>query len=471
MSPVLRIAAVSVPHNYAHCASQRAAQPDPQCGVHRPWGHLLRRVQPDLDISVCAVPRAVRLRRNAISVLFSLCMQDMLAPPCRSFGLAPTAASDQLGLAADDPQLPIYSGLLGAAYLLGQFLCSPFYGSLSERLGRRPVLLTCVAISTGFLMMFGFSGSYWLSIALRLLQGATAGALTVGKLYLSDVSDASNQGKVFSYIGVAMGTGYITGPALGGLLADPSLQNSLLPEASFAGALVRQYPYLPPTIAGALISFSVMVAAFFRLRESRPPAGTRVFSDEVAARLGKPLLINASGSDLRPLDLRPGSGRVSPSECRTSPINGLDASGGGAAPMVIHGSLLEAGMSPHASRTNLIIDDEEVFIDPVTKDPSPSASPTAERRVVSALELALRHATSPSAQRRALFERSSSTSASPVPSISPYISPKTVTPVATPSALKLATISEGTQLSQSQLKLTFWLVQAAISSTVATVAQ
>ena len=109
------------------------------------------------------------------------------------FPFVPFLVRDQLGLAASDPQIPLYSGLLAAAYLLGQFLCSPFFGGLSERLGRRPVLLVCVGVSTAFLMAFGFSHSYWLSTALRFLQGATAGALTVGKLYLSDVSDATNE--------------------------------------------------------------------------------------------------------------------------------------------------------------------------------------------------------------------------------------------------------------------------------------
>ena len=109
------------------------------------------------------------------------------------FPFIPFLVRDQLSLAPDDPNVPLFSGILAAAYLFGQFVCSPFYGGLSERLGRRPVLLICVLISTAFLLMFGFSESYVLSLVLRLLQGCFAGALTVGKLYLSDVSDASNE--------------------------------------------------------------------------------------------------------------------------------------------------------------------------------------------------------------------------------------------------------------------------------------
>lgn len=112
------------------------------------------------------------------------------------FPFVPFLVRDQLGMDPSNPNLPLFSGLLAAAYLLGQFIGSPFYGGLSEHLGRRPVLLVCVCVSTAFLLAFGFSHSYWLSLTLRFLQGATAGALTVGKLYLSDISDATNEGRV-----------------------------------------------------------------------------------------------------------------------------------------------------------------------------------------------------------------------------------------------------------------------------------
>ena len=156
-------------------------------------------------------------------------------------------------------------------YLFGQFACSPFYGALSERLGRRPVLLICVVISTIFLIAFGFSESYILSVVLRLLQGAFAGALTVGKLYLADISDATNEGKVFSYIGIAIGSGCITGPAIGGYLADPALLHPLFPKATAVGGVIRAYPYLAPCAAGALVSIVLFFVALFKLTESRPP--------------------------------------------------------------------------------------------------------------------------------------------------------------------------------------------------------
>ena len=208
------------------------------------------------------IPRGVGV---VLAVIFSdACNQFLVFP------FVPFLVRSQLQLQAEDPNVPLYSGLLAAAYLLGQFVCSPFYGGLSERLGRRPVLLTCVAISTCFLFAFGFSEVYWLSVGLRFMQGAFAGALTVGKLYLSDVSDSTNEGRVFSFIGIAIGSGCICGPAIGGYLADPSIM-ALFAKDTPVGALVRAYPYLPPSLAGGLVSIAVFIAAFLTLRESHPP--------------------------------------------------------------------------------------------------------------------------------------------------------------------------------------------------------
>ena len=95
------------------------------------------------------IPRAVPV---VLGVIFcDACNQFLIFP------FIPFLVRDQLHLAADDATVPLYSGFLAAAYLFGQFVCSPFYGSLSERLGRRPVLLVCMAISTAFLLAVGLS--------------------------------------------------------------------------------------------------------------------------------------------------------------------------------------------------------------------------------------------------------------------------------------------------------------------------
>ncbi|KAL1527651.1 hypothetical protein AB1Y20_009037 [Prymnesium parvum] len=331
------------------------------------------------------------------------------------FPFVPFLVRDQLGIKASAPELPLFSGILAAAYLLGQFLGSPFYGGLSEYLGRRTVLLVCVAVNTSFLLAFGFSKSYWLSLGLRFLQGASAGALTVGKLYLSDISDASNEGRVFSFIGIAMGAGFIAGPALGGLLADPALR-AMLPADSALGRLVNEYPYLPPSAAGVAVSLVILCSAYLFLKESRPP--------KILARFSQPLL--------------PVKGAESPASSfkssRSSPASQN------------YSTALEAAMSHHASRVSLIVSEEGESL--------PSSPLVGRRgdgddtaRHVTAVSLALQHTLSPVASRKNLFDSSNPTSLRASPDL---------------SGAPMASINErSTSLEEAQRKMVFWTVQVA----------
>ena len=89
----------------------------------------------------------------------------------------------------------------------------------------------------------------------------TAGGLTVGKLYLVDASDATNKSRIFSNIGVAMGSGAICGPALGGLLANYVPASWFQPMPSALGALVLRHPYLAPCAAAAAAAAAISVLA------------------------------------------------------------------------------------------------------------------------------------------------------------------------------------------------------------------
>jgi len=107
-----------------------------------------------------------------------------------------------------------------AAYSIMQFLCAPLIGNLSDRFGRRPVLL---------LSLFGFGIDYiilalaptygWLFIG-RVLAGFTGASFTTASAYIADVSTPENRAKNFGLIGAAFGLGFIIGPALGGLISS-----------------------------------------------------------------------------------------------------------------------------------------------------------------------------------------------------------------------------------------------------------
>lgn len=183
---------------------------------------------------------------------------------------------DLLGFGLILPLLPYYAesygatpvlvGLLVASYAAAQLIGAPLLGRLSDRLGRRPVLLLSVAGTfTGFLLL-GFADplgqllANWLApqatntvimgilFISRILDGLTGGNITVAQAYIADVTDEQNRAKGLGLIGAAFGLGFIIGPAVGGALS--------------------QWGYSMPAFGAAIVSFINLVAIFFLLPES-----------------------------------------------------------------------------------------------------------------------------------------------------------------------------------------------------------
>lgn len=127
------------------------------------------------------------------------------------------------------PLLPILSrdlgatsfqlGLLMAVYSLNQFLFSPFWGAISDRVGRRPVLLSCLGLEILCYIVFAFARSVEMLIVARALAGFFGASLSTASAAVSDVTGESERSKGMALIGAAFGLGFIFGPALGGGLA------------------------------------------------------------------------------------------------------------------------------------------------------------------------------------------------------------------------------------------------------------
>lgn len=167
-----------------------------------------------------------------------------------------------------DRGLILFGGLLGALYALLQFLFSPYWGRLSDRLGRKPVLiLTSLGLAVAYLV-WGFSTTFTIFIFSRMLAGIMAGNLGVATAAMADLSDAEGRTRSMGLVGAAFGVGFILGPALGGVLSHVQLP-----------VLVG---WLHPFSAAALASFalSLLSAVLNWLylhetlpAESRLPAG------------------------------------------------------------------------------------------------------------------------------------------------------------------------------------------------------
>jgi len=166
---------------------------------------------------------------------------------------------DLLGFGLILPLLPFYAetfnasdtviGLLVASYAAAQLIGAPLLGRLSDRFGRRPILLVSIlGTSIGFVIL-GAANALWILFAARIFDGLTGGNIAVARAYITDVTDESNRAKALGLIGAAFGMGFIIGPALGGALST---------GGNYA---------LPAFVAAGLSALNV-VMAFFWLPES-----------------------------------------------------------------------------------------------------------------------------------------------------------------------------------------------------------
>ena len=149
------------------------------------------------------------MNRKALFTIFMIILTDIIG-----FGiiipLLPTI-SENLGING------FALGLLTASYAIAQFISSPILGFLSDKYGRKPILVISKAGTVVAYVMLAFSRSYLLIIASRLIDGFTGGNIPAARAYISDVTTKENRAKGMAIIGIAFGLGFIIGPAIGGI--------------------------------------------------------------------------------------------------------------------------------------------------------------------------------------------------------------------------------------------------------------
>ncbi|MEQ9091248.1 MAG: TCR/Tet family MFS transporter [Balneola sp.] len=160
----------------------------------------------------------------------------------------------------------IYGGWLMFVYAFTQFVFAPVIGGLSDRFGRRPVLLfSLLGFGIDYLLIGFAPNIFWLFVA-RLISGITGASHTTASAYIADVSEPEKRAQNFGLIGAAFGLGFIIGPVVGGLLG--------------------QYGARVPFFAAAGLTLLNVLYGYFILPESLPPEKRRPFDIKRANPLG-----------------------------------------------------------------------------------------------------------------------------------------------------------------------------------------
>lgn len=121
---------------------------------------------------------------------------------------------------ADIGSAALWGGLLSTIFALMQFLFGSMIGALSDRYGRRPVLLISLVVMAADYLVMALAGSIWLLLAGRIVGGITAATQSTANAYMADISEPGKKAANFGLIGAAFGMGFVFGPLVGGVLAE-----------------------------------------------------------------------------------------------------------------------------------------------------------------------------------------------------------------------------------------------------------
>ena len=179
-----------------------------------------------------------------------------------------TVFIDLLGFGIVIPFLPMFAermgigaagiGLIFSSYSLMQFIFAPILGRMSDRFGRKPIIMIGLLGSSLGYLVYGFADSFFWLLAARSVHGACAATISTAQAYVADTTDERDRAKGMGLIGAAFGLGFVLGPAIGGILGHTSLRTPVF----FASAL----------------TFANFLFAAMRLPESHFPDRSTVLS-------------------------------------------------------------------------------------------------------------------------------------------------------------------------------------------------
>ena len=220
--------------------------------------------------------------KSPMGILFLVVLVDMIGftivIPFLTYFVQDLATADGI---TDVGSRDLWVGIVISVYSLAQFIFTPILGSLSDRMGRRPILMFGLISNTIFFTVFGLSGSLTMAVIARFLAGAGNGNIAVARAYIGDISEPEDVAKRMGMIGAAFGLGFMIGPFIGGVLSDPAASIG----SPFDGQIWIDHPYLLPCLFSSALSLISFILAITRLPESLPEENRRSSEDSVLNEL------------------------------------------------------------------------------------------------------------------------------------------------------------------------------------------
>ena len=198
-----------------------------------------------------SLPATAPLQQRALVVIFATVVLDAIG-----IGLILPILPALLQDVTHASNVAPYIGVMTALYALMQFIFAPVLGSLSDRLGRRPVLLLSLGGAAINYLFLAFAPSLGMLPLGRAIAGLSSANVSVATAYLTDISTQAQRARRFGLLNAMFGAGFIIGPVLGGALGDYGLRL--------------------PFLAAAVLNMGNLLLAFLALPESRMPTRTRI---------------------------------------------------------------------------------------------------------------------------------------------------------------------------------------------------
>ncbi len=229
---------------------------------------------------------------NPMVVLFLVLVVDMIGFTM----IIPFLTFQVKDLANPEQSLGIWVAVIMAAYAIAQFLFSPMWGGLSDRIGRRPVLMIGLAGNTAFFVLFGIANTLWFALIARFLTGLFNANVAVTRAYVADISTPEEIPSRMGILGAAFGLGFTIGPAIGGWLSEPAEWKW---TSIFEDTIFDSHPYLLPCVVASSLSLFSFILAWRILEESAQ------ISDKKKDRIGLIQTLNNNFKDVLVMLKRP----------------------------------------------------------------------------------------------------------------------------------------------------------------------